>query len=602
MEKRGFKTKLATGLLIAATALSGVGGLLGITDSTVVEAAPAKVIGGAVADETSERSLTFYKYAAKDASELGAPGTGEAVDGITKDPIPGIKFKIERVIPKDGGKPLENPLTVVKDTDYTIDSTFSAKTVTTDSTGKATLILGTGTSVDGIYLVTELPDDRGVKPAVAKPANPFFVYVPQTKRDDTSKLIYDVVVQPKNILETLLNPVKTIDGKQGYSIKAGQEFTWEATANIPAGLYTVASQDMIITPVYNADGTVVTGSGSELHVAAGDEIYANYFNILDDIDADLELLDVTMQVKKTADTNWTDLTFSTDYKVSVNGTDEPSKPVESAAGAVKSVDASLTQAGMKKVQTYDQIRVVYKTKTGLDYNGTINNKFQVKYLTPGNQPVDPESPPTEQPKYYTGGFDLIKKGETTTGSVNLAGAEFHIANNKSDAEKNIFLGVDGKRYGKKDGSGNIVGGTLEDSLAEAEAEATAAGTTLMKSTSDTSGKVTFNGLKLIWFNDANGNEIQDDGEANVTNTSDIKKSYWVVETKSPEGYELLKEPHEIVVTLDTAEQVYKEIINKKETKLPFTGGTGTTIIVVVAIGAIAAGAIMLTVDKKRKHA
>lgn len=56
--------------------------------------------------------------------------------------------------------------------------------------------MGSGNAADGIYLVTELEDDRGVSPAVAKPADPFFVQVPQTDRDDLGSLIYDVVVQP----------------------------------------------------------------------------------------------------------------------------------------------------------------------------------------------------------------------------------------------------------------------------------------------------------------------------------------------------------------------------------------------------------------------
>ncbi|OPF88020.1 hypothetical protein BW731_07465 [Vagococcus martis] len=587
--KKGIQSSIVTGLLSATLICSG---MIGVMNPIVSEAAPASVVGGAVADETSPRSLSIYKYAVKDASELGNPGTGEAVDGIDKTPLEGIKFKIQRVTAKEGGKPLEDPLTVKEGTDYTIDGSFEEKTITTGADGKATQALGTGISADGIYLVTELPDDRGVKPSVAKPADPFFVYIPQTKRDDTGKLIYDVVVQPKNILETLMNPVKTVNGGSGYSIKAGQEFTWEATATVPAGLYTVASQDMKITPIYDDKGEIIPDAEKE--VKKGDEIYANYFHILDNIDKNLELLDVTTQVKKTGDAEWTDLTFNTDYEVKVNNEAKPTKPITDSTADVKPVDVSLTQAGMKKAQSYDQIRVVYKTKTGVDFNGTVENAFRIKFLTPGNKPVTPGN--EDKPKYYTGGFDLTKKGESATGTENLAGAEFHIADTKADAEKNIFLGLDGKRYGKKDGD-TLVGGTL----AEAEAAAEAAGTSLMKSTSAADGKVTFNGLKLIWFNDANGNGQQDAGEADVA-TSDIKKSYWVVETKAPSGYELIKAPQEIVVTLDTASKSYVDIVNKKETKLPFTGGTGTTIIVVIAIGAIASGAVMLTMDKKRKHA
>ena len=79
--------------------------------------------------------------------------------------------------------------------------------------------LGSGNAADGIYLVTELEDDRGVSPAVAKPADPFFVQVPQTDRDDLGSLIYDVVVQPKNIMESLLEPDKTVEEGKGSPLK-----------------------------------------------------------------------------------------------------------------------------------------------------------------------------------------------------------------------------------------------------------------------------------------------------------------------------------------------------------------------------------------------
>ncbi|MGX6970975.1 SpaH/EbpB family LPXTG-anchored major pilin [Vagococcus bubulae] len=605
MKKRRFKVNLVTSLLIVATTLFGNVGLLNHSaTSTVVEAAPAKVVGGPIADETSERSLTIYKYVAKDVSEFDERGTGEAVDGITKEPLPGIKFKIQRVrpiyAPRSTPKPLEDPLTVVEGVDYDIVEDFE-KIVTTDSNGKATYSFGVGLDADGTYLVTELPDDRGVVPKVVKPADPFFVTIPQTKREDTGKLIYDVVVQPKNILETLMNATKTVNGGNGYSIKAGQEFTWEAQMNVPSGLYTVASQDMKIKPIYDDSGNVI--DGTELDVNMGDEIFANYFKILDTLDKNLELLDVTVQARgggqqsvPVAEAKWVDLTFKTDYSVAVNGVNKTTKPItESGTAATKEVEVVLTKEGMKKVDIYEQIRVVYKTKTDVNYNGTIKNAFQVKFLTPGNKPVISRN--ENDPKYYTGGFDLTKKGETESGAENLPGAEFHIADSDEDAKKNIFLGVDGKRYGKVSG-GKIVGGTLQDAISAASN----AGTTLMKSISDANGKVTFNGLKLIWFDDANDNGIQESGEEDKTDPAYIEKTYWVVETKSPDGYELIKDSIPITVTLDTASKSYLEITNQKVTKLPFTGGTGTTIVIAVAIGLILTGTVMLTVDNKRKRA
>ena len=46
---------------------------------------------GPVADNTSPRSITLWKYEVKDLSELGDRGDGEMDDTVTKTPLAGIK-------------------------------------------------------------------------------------------------------------------------------------------------------------------------------------------------------------------------------------------------------------------------------------------------------------------------------------------------------------------------------------------------------------------------------------------------------------------------------------------------------------------------------
>lgn len=570
-------------LTMTAAVLASVGtgvGSLALGNALTASAAQ-NIKANPVADETSERSLTIWKYQVKDASELGGRGDGKEDNTITKDPLPGIKFEIKKVTAV-GGASLTNPLVQKETTHYTVASTVG--TITTGADGSAKQVLGTGTTADGIYLVTELPDDRGTTPSVAKPADPFFVYVPQTDRTDLSSLIYDVDVQPKNIMESLIDPQKTIEDGAGYSIKAGQSFTWEATANLPSGLYTVASQDMVITPVYDKDGNQI----ADINVSKGDEIYADYFTINDTLVKEILLDDVKAQVK-TDSGAWTDLVLGTDYKVFVNGTEENTAPITEVSNAEKAVKVELTKTGMKKVATNTdtKIRVIYTTHTDIDYNGTISNSFDVDFLTPGLEPVNPGNP--TDPEYYTGGFDIEKTAEDKTAPNNkLKGAEFHLAETEANAKAGKFIATDGESYVKAD---------------------LPSGVTFLKAESDNDGRAEFNGLALNWYTDKNGNGKQDITDDPSTNEptfakADIKKDYWVVETKAPNGYELMKEAKKVTVDLSTEADatVELDVVDKPKTDLPFTGGEGTMLLVAIALGAITIGTVAFAIDKKRRTA
>lgn len=560
-------------LALTASLLTSLGiGLYNVSLGNGTVAKAEQIISdNPVADETSTRSITIWKYEVKDVSEIGNPGDGKESD-VDKNPLSGVKFEIKKVKALEG-KSLTNPLKQSEGTDYTVLETVG--TITTATNGNAKIDLGKGIAADGIYLVTELADDR-----IAKPADPFFVYVPQTDRNDHSSLIYDVQVQPKNILNALLEPEKTVEGSEGYSIKAGNSFNWEAQANIPEGLYQVASRDMVISPVYNKDGEVI----ADIPVAKDTEIYADYFTMSDTLVKELLIDGVKVQAK-TDDGEWTDLVFNTDYEITVDGVKQTTAPITSSANAEKKVEMSLTQAGMKKVNTsdYTKIRTVYTTHTKEDYNGVITNHFSVSYLTPGMKPIEKEN--SKDPELYTGGFDIEKTAEDKDAPNNkLAGAEFMLAESKDNAEKEIFIASNGKSYTKNE--------TLPD------------GVTFLKSTSNEQGFAEFNGLLLNWYDDKNENGKQDIDEPTFSDHAQIQKNYWVVETKAPLGYELLKAPQEVTVTLQTEDNAKIElnVVDKPKTDLPFTGGEGTMLLVVIAIGAITLGTVTIAIEKKRRQA
>ena len=78
--------------------------------------------------------------------------------------------------------------------------------------------------------------------------------------------------------------------------------------------------------------------------------------------------------------------------------------------------------------------------------------------------------------------------------------------------------------------------------------------------------------------------------------------YYLVETKAPDGYNQLTEPHKVTVagsSTDTAKlTAIAKVANSTGTELPSTGGMGTTVFYVLGF-ALVMGAVVLLVTKKR---
>ncbi|MGH1648390.1 SpaH/EbpB family LPXTG-anchored major pilin [Enterococcus gilvus] len=598
MKKKIRFTKKLVVTTAAMIMLGGSGLSLGLGASAYAE---QTISSNASSDTTTDRTITVWKYEIKSMSDLGERGEGETLDPSSAPDLAGkkvmkdVNFELVRVLSKEGVS-LTDPLKQKEGTDYTVDASFTKMTGKTAADGSLTFNVSKGLSnkkeADGIYLVREVADENGKYSytdtdgkagEVAKPMDPFFVWLPQTKRDDTSKLIYDVNVYPKNIV-TDAELDKTIEGGQGYSIKAGNNFQWEATTKLPDGLYYKADKEMIITDVYDPE----TKTTSDKSVAVGDEIYANYVTVTDDLNTALLLDDIEVQTSKDG-SSWTPLTNGNQYTVSLNGTKiDAGKPVtNTTAGEAKKVVVDLTQAGMKEVTENNTpyLRVVYKTHVDKDFNGTISNKYQLGYLIPGQKPVNKES---NEPESYNGGFKINKTAESK--DTKLKGAEFYIADSEANANAKKYLASDGKSYTLKDD------GTSDPTLPS--------GVTYVTSTSDTNGVAQLNGLALNWFTDSNGDGKQDpsiDTEATWAKDK-IQKDYWIVETKAPSGYELLKKPVQVTVKLDTDTNLVVDVENKKKSDLPFTGGSGMTLLIVIALGAITVGTAAVVIEKKRRAA
>ncbi|MGM0165601.1 hypothetical protein IGI39_000543 [Enterococcus sp. AZ135] len=606
--KRKWISKAAMTLGVL-TILGSAGAGLG----SVAYATPAVpyVSTNAISDDTSDRTITLWKYEINSAAELGERGDGEKIDPSATPDTTGkklmgdVEFEIVRVIPRRTGGPtsdfysLDDPTKQVEGTHYDVDTTFTAiRQSTGDYTtgagfGTTTFNVGNGKAADGIYLIREVPnasneytytDETGETKKIATPMAPFFAYLPQTKRDSEDKLIYDVHVYPKNIV-TDSKGDKTVEGQKGYSIKAGQPFQWEATVKLPSGLYSEVTQDMTITNRHDADGNELPDLNITATPSSPYELYADHFYIHDELSEELHLDNVKIEVlDKAATPTWHELVLGTDYTVTVDGTVDSTDPISKAKDGTKTdVRIELTEAGMKKIEgNYTDIRAIYHTHTDVDFNGVIENEFDYGYLIPGQKPVT--DTPEDNPEYFDGGFTIDKTSEDTTDK--LAGAQFYIAASEQDAKDKKFIASDGKSY------------TLNDDGTATPALPT--GVTFLTDTTDASGHAQFDGLALNWFTDTDGDGFQDADEPTWAH-ADIERDYWLVETVSPDGYELLKTPIKVTVKLDPAD-VTVHVENKTQTKLPFTGGTGTMLLIIIAIGAITIGTASIAIDKKRRHA
>ena len=226
-------------------------------------------------------------------------------------------------------------------------------------------------------------------------------------------------------------------------------------------------------------------------------------------------------------------------------------------------DVTFTQAFCDTLKANDQIVISY-TAT-LNVNAVIAgegnpNTSKVSYGDSSNTKYTPDS----QTKTYTWDVDVFKytrEGETEKA---LAGATFTLSKNTNDELTPIALVSEGNNVYR-------VAMTGENS-------------TVTEITTDATGKFTIQGL------DAD--------------------TYYLDETKAPDGYNILASPITIVIgdngvvngTAETPQGVDEvKVLNQTGSVLPSTGGIGTTIFYVLGT-ILVLGAGVLLVTRKRMSA
>lgn len=249
--------------------------------------------------------------------------------------------------------------------------------------------------------------------------------------------------------------------------------------------------------------------------------------------------------------DYTNSTLTVSLNHAGTGTTDGFAAVDGWAGLIIEFDTSVNEAAITD---------------GRYLPGLIPNTATVEFT---NQHDQDSEKPSNDTKVTTGTIEIIKVDQD---DEPLAGAKFQIAATKKDAEDGNFL--------KKDSEGNIVHPGDADYANLPAWEVTSA---LISG----EATATFAGLKS--HNDA---------------APHAPKSYWIVETEAPDGFNLPDGPIEVTFAAydkdDVASYIKKEftVENRKGFKLPNTGGMGLVMTIVAGIILIG-GAVLLLMPKKR---
>ncbi|MET4541807.1 fimbrial isopeptide formation D2 family protein/LPXTG-motif cell wall-anchored protein [Arthrobacter bambusae] len=381
------------------------------------------------------------------------------------------------------------------------------------------------------------------------------------------------------------DPAGSISGA-GFTLGSAQSDTTDAAGtaafgNLPVGLYLVSETAypsgvtpsapfLVSVPLTDPDNTdnwiydvhvypknSVTGAEKTVtdapDVKLGDQIdytitgdipndaVIDGYKIVDQLDAKLTYVDATATL-----VDGTVITEGTDYTVNFDA-------------ATNTVSVEFTAAGRALLAAHNDTRVQLVVNTTVNTIGEIENEAVV-YPNLGSFTIAPGQPggPIVTPPVVTKWGEITLQKVNETGAA-LAGASFSVYSNEADA----------------------LAGTNPITLN---------GTSTFTVAAD--GTLTISGLRYSdWAN----------GAAVAPGSADYR-TYYLVETTAPSGYELLAEPVSFLVDAATTtvgiDLEVKNVPSNGGFELPLTGGVGTGLLYAAGLLLIA-GASLLFVRTRR---
>ena len=285
-------------------------------------------------------------------------------------------------------------------------------------------------------------------------------------------------------------------------------------------------------------------------IAAMDVLGTGYFFITDDLDSRLNYKSVTVQLKDQSGTVVDTLLLNTHYDLSA--------PAAGTAGGQVKVNFDVSPGidkladALAKNYTLEIVVATTINNTALaDLSNSITNSAKLYYKNNGGDPSNPEPPTVPEnpdPEVKLGGIALYKWFKDNGVETALAGAEFTIYSSDADAKSNSALIFGGSNW------------TLA---------------------TDSLGYIYFSGKDI---------------ETAVGTALTGSETFYLVETKAPQGFELLDKI--LGAPLGTTLKVENTKLDPGFT-LPITGGTGTLLYTAAGVILIAAAVIGLVVYKKR---
>ncbi|MGV9181994.1 SpaH/EbpB family LPXTG-anchored major pilin [Arcanobacterium canis] len=598
-------TKVKAGAAVAILALLGSMGVSGTASAVPDTPNPQATVGGenqaapnpALIKADAKTQLSIHKYMGVPATNAKY-GTGKIYDAV-KDlpPLKNVKFQIRRVeginlATNEGwktAKDLQNQAitlnaknkVTVGTKEYALGSAHSG---VTDHSGVATITVDNGV---GLYLVTEdlagssnIQDNNGkhYQNTQITGIAPFLVTLPMTDPDARHSWMYDVHVYPKNQYDEISK--KVFDGNVGKegqdTYKIGQEATYQLESTIWA-----------------------FDQNQDQHVDHKD---LTYYLIKDQLPKETKYKSSQLSIVRD-DKSVQNLEADKDYKV-----------FGAEATASNPLSFSFTQEGLDKLaknsgaKVRTEIRVVIEkmpkdgnvlNEASFVPNGRFWTDRGYQPPTPGGLPSlqqgenQPTPEGTSQYREIPSNKVLSRFGDILIEKVSdegkpLPGAKFAVyrAVNNNDGHGFTCKNVDFK---------------TAKAIATSDA-----------STAD--GYTSIKGLQLSnWYN----------GE--TVNDTLKYHSYCLVETKAPEGFQLLAEPVEFDLTVPGMTENLSEafakanrdkdpkdnkggniqIVNMPDNlgnRLPLTGGMGVAVISVFGILLVGGGVGYYVYSNRRKDA